>query len=118
MRWNIGGRPVNESEILKVNTTMNNETSIVMTNLIFDPLDRHYDLDDPQDLSRRVYTCEAFIGNRFQDSAISEEIQLTTLCKRLNQLHTSSVHVHFVIKYSVHVMCNFSHTCTCMYTVV
>ena len=92
-------RPVNVSNILKVNTTMNSETGIIMTNLIFDPLDRHYDIDDPQDPSRRVYTCEAFIGNRFQENARSKGIQLSTLCKRLNELHASTVHVHFIIKY-------------------
>ena len=113
VRWNLEGKPVNESKILKVNTTMNNETGIIMTNLIFDPLDCHYDTDDVMDCSRRVYTCEAFIGNRFQDSAISEEIRLTTLCKRLNQLHTSSVHVHLVIKYTCKVQ-----LLTCMYMYV
>ena len=115
MRWNLEGRPVTESKILKVNTTMNNEIGIIMTNLIFDPLDRHYDIDDVMDPSRRVYTCEAFIGNRFGESARSEGIRLSTLCKRLNELHASTVHVHFVMKYSVHVKCNFSlymYSCT------
>ena len=93
---------------------MNSETGIIMTNLMFDPLDRHYDLDDPQDPSRRVYTCEAFIGNRFQENARSKGIQLSTLCKRLNELHASTVHVHCIMKYSIHVKCNFSHVHSCI----
>ena len=59
---------------------MNSETGIIMTNLIFDPLDHHYDYDDPQDPSRRVYTYEAFIGNRFQENARSKGILLSTKC--------------------------------------
>ena len=84
VRWKVDGRQVEETDVLWINSTLNNESGIVITNLTFDPISRFYfafSFGRYVDMFfGRYITCEALIGNRKAERATSE-VELDVKCE-------------------------------------